>query len=274
MKKTAFKYQIFIPGGNDTALVIGLEKDRHQRRIINDFIMEKHGNIEQVGFINPDKKNPELIMAGGEFCGNATRSAAWYYLSGSQGEIKIKVSGVKTWLKAGVDGKAEAWAQMPVASTFDHIAHPRSGEHIVEMEGITHLIIDPEESKKYLLSDKKLQDSAFDLLDFYSLLKQPAAGVLFLEQVGGTLKMHPCVYVSAIDKMFYETACCSGTTAVGLLTASKKRTSREISVVQPSGHMIKASIICYNEKIEEARISGPIVTDGKIFKEVIRDGCL
>ncbi len=75
MKK--YNYKIYIPSGNPTALVIGIEKDLEKRKEINNAIMSKYDFIEQVGFINPN--NPELIMAGGEFCGNATRCAINYY---------------------------------------------------------------------------------------------------------------------------------------------------------------------------------------------------
>ena len=73
------KYAICRPGGNDTALVYGSDYTQEQKKCINDAIMKKHSNVEQVGFIDFNKK-PELQMAGGEFCGNATRSAANLYL--------------------------------------------------------------------------------------------------------------------------------------------------------------------------------------------------
>ena len=74
--------------------------------------MKKHTNIEQVGFIN-NKGKKELQMAGGEFCGNATRSAAYNYLKGTQGKIQICVNS-KDKITAGVDKNKNAWSEIPL----------------------------------------------------------------------------------------------------------------------------------------------------------------
>ena len=104
MKKdeNQINYRIYIPSGNPTALVIGIIDDFEKRKEINDALMNKYDFIEQVGFINDDINNPELLMAGGEFCGNATRSAIKYYLKDKPKEIKIKVSGVKNKISGGI----------------------------------------------------------------------------------------------------------------------------------------------------------------------------
>ena len=75
------KYKIFNPSGNITALVIGDNFTTEQRRIINDEIMSKEKDVEQVGFVSEFEK--KLTMAGGEFCGNATRCAAKFYMQQS-----------------------------------------------------------------------------------------------------------------------------------------------------------------------------------------------
>ena len=63
---------------------INVDIEMNEKKI-NDFIMKKHKNVEQVGFININGIK-ELQMAGGEFCENATRSAAYSYLNGKQGK--------------------------------------------------------------------------------------------------------------------------------------------------------------------------------------------
>ena len=69
--------------------------------------MNKYDFVEQVGFLNISK--PELLMAGGEFCLNATRCAVYNYLNGKEGNIKISVSGVKDIIKGFIlsNGKVE-----------------------------------------------------------------------------------------------------------------------------------------------------------------------
>ena len=48
--KYEVKYVIAVPGGNDTALVYGTDYTPEQKKKINDAIMAKHSNVEQVGF--------------------------------------------------------------------------------------------------------------------------------------------------------------------------------------------------------------------------------
>ena len=72
------RYQIFDPSGNITALVEGDRFTPEERIRINDAIMAKHADVEQVGFLSTG--TPEMTMAGGEFCGNATRSSILAYL--------------------------------------------------------------------------------------------------------------------------------------------------------------------------------------------------
>ena len=71
------KFKIYNPAGNITALVIGDKYSLEERKIINNKIMSEDSRIEQVGFVSETEKR--LTMAGGEFCGNATRSAILYY---------------------------------------------------------------------------------------------------------------------------------------------------------------------------------------------------
>ena len=65
------EYIIYNPAGNITALVLGDEYNSEQRKLINNAIMEREKRVELVGFLS--QKDKKLTMAGGEFCGNATR---------------------------------------------------------------------------------------------------------------------------------------------------------------------------------------------------------
>ena len=61
-------YKIFNPAGNITALVIGDEYNLEQRRLINNLIMKKETEVEQVGFISQNKrkltKKPSRVKHG------------------------------------------------------------------------------------------------------------------------------------------------------------------------------------------------------------------
>lgn len=156
-----FEYTILRPGGNDTALVVGIERDLKRRKQINDAIMAKHVNVEQVGFVSGSEEEPELMMAGGEFCGNATRSAAWLLLDGKPGELTMIVSGVDIKLHAGVRDNREAFAQMPIYQKPEKIQRLPDGNMFVEMKGIVHVV---SEDPSFSSDPDKFKKQAFEYL--------------------------------------------------------------------------------------------------------------
>jgi diaminopimelate epimerase len=199
-----YQYQIFIPGGNKTALVLGidgLEDNSALRKAIQDKILAKHeydvdGEVEQVGFVSIDKTAPQLIMTGGEFCGNATRSAAAYYLSESQsGNIEIKVSGTGKPVKAGLSSmgkQLDAWAEMPLFENLSQAVIPlSSGLYWVSIEGISHLIVPQEQSAPYLSKILSCENKNEQINIAIQFLKQTieensfspgkACGIMFLD---------------------------------------------------------------------------------------------
>jgi len=286
MKK--YIYKVFIPGGNKTALVLGiddLEQNKPLRKEIEQAIFAKHendpdGKVEQVGFV--DKVVPRLLMAGGEFCGNATRSAVMHYLDGCENTIEIAVSGTNQKLSAGIDKNGEVFAQMPLLDSLDTaIIHIKGGLFWVVIEGISHLIVPQLQSIPYLSSIYAC-NSEEDQLDIaVSLLSKTlaenalaigeACGVIFLEEVADTLKMHPFVQVGAIaedNKPHYETACGSGAICVGLVSAAFRGKDAlcgqtlSLPLLQPSGEIIKAEIKCGKTGSMTGQISGAVIYKG------------
>lgn len=249
-------YSILRPGGNNTGLVVGVENDPIKRKEINDAIMVKHPNVEQVGFVNLDPNDAELMMAGGEFCGNATRSTAWLALKGKPGEILIKVSGVGSRLKAGVDEQGNAWAQMPIYPKLSSISFPDRDIALIEMEGITHIVMDdiyPD------ATEEEFKSVAMQILQRFGLDKSvSASGVMFLTRTEQGVSLRPVVWVRDIKTLFYETACGSGTAAIGLLEAFNQRESINLPVTQPTGMQINIMIDFDGNQFNDAVISGPV----------------
>lgn len=281
-----YEYQIFVPGGNKTALVLGidgLEDDFRLRKNIQDMILEKHkndedGEVEQVGFVSMGSSAPRLIMTGGEFCGNATRSAAMYYcLTRECKEVEITVSGTSRPLKAGANSSSEAWAQMPVHDDLvSAITTTGSGLYWVTIEGISHLIV-PQMQSVHCLSeifkcDNKSEqiDIALSFLrkatDGNSLARGKACGIIFLENIADSLKMHPFVSIETSGTAYYETGCGSGAICVGLVSSMLHGDSISIPLLQPSGKIIKAEVKRHANGKVEGRISGCIEI-GKIYEE-------
>ena len=252
------KYLNFVPGGNDTAFVFGLEFTNEEKKIINDKIMRDSPNVEQVGFLG-DRDNPELVMAGGEFCGNATRSAAFYYLDGKDGEITLKVNS-KDYIKAGVKDK-KAWCEIPLKKSGKIVEKINDNIYKVNMEGMTTLVVLENEASKYLVDKDNLKSQAKELMAEYELLDSEAVGVMFLENINGTLKINPIVWVNSIDTLFYETACGSGTTATAIVKSFINKKGLTLDVLQPSSHVITASISLDENGISNAVISGNVFVE-------------
>ena len=282
-----YQYQIFVPGGNKTALVFGidgLESDTALRKTIQDKILAKHehdadGEVEQVGFVSLDKSAPELLMTGGEFCGNATRSAAAYYFQESRsGDAAIKVSGTQKPVKAGLSSNGHsskgtqlaAWAEMPLIEDLSSAIIPlKDGLHWVSIEGISHLVIPQEQSAPFLAKILSCDNKAAQINVAIELLKRTikenflpvgkAYGIMFLENVTDTLKMHPFVHVVSADTTYYETACGSGAICVGLASCFLSGKSVNLPLLQPSGKIIRAEVECSDSgTITKGRISGEI----------------
>ena len=260
MKKKV-RYQVFVPGGNDTAFVFGTDYTKNERKYINDIIMKDNPNVEQVGFLG-DVDSPELVMAGGEFCGNATRSAAYYYLKGKDGSLKLKVN-EKDFINAGVtDG--QAWCEIPLILDRDIIEQVDDDIYKIEMKGMTTIAIREQVAKKYVENLDTIKEEAMKFIESYNLKQCEAVGVMFLERKDDIIKINPVVWVNAIDTLFYETACGSGTTATAIVESFISKKNQSINVLQPSGHVITATINLDGKRAKKAVINGNIYTNDDI----------
>lgn len=254
---TSYSFAIMRPGGNDTALVMGVIRDGALRKEVNDALLGIYKNVEQVGFVNLDPSSPELVMAGGEFCGNATRSTAWLALDGKPGQVNIKVSGVKDKLKAGVTPNGEAFAQMPIYADISKVT--KDGDNrIVEMEGITQYINFNAKEIEGLSTDE-IKEKAMTLIREKNLDRFPAAGIMYSKKEGNYWRITPIVYVKAVDTLYAETACGSGTTALGLVLALQKGESiNDVPIIQPTDLLIKVSVEFDGKSFGYAQICGPV----------------
>jgi len=249
------KYIKYIPSGNNTALVLKKDFTSKQIREINEYILKQNKNIEQVGFLE-NRDNPELQMAGGEFCGNATRSAAHFYLDGKPGNIKIRVNG-KNYINAGVYQDGNAWCEIPLYYGNDMIIEKEFGIYQVIMDGIISIVIQEQVAKQYLINKSELKDIAVKFIEKYNLGNNKAVGVIFVEK-NEKLKIHPVVWVRDVNTLYYETACGSGSTAVAMVEAYLTGENKYLEIVQPSGLSIISEITVKDKNIIKAVISGKV----------------
>ncbi len=248
-------YKIYNPAGNITALVLGDEYDLKQKKLINNMIMEKEPKVEQVGFVS--KKYKRLTMAGGEFCGNASRCATLYYTENQQ-NIELEVNNYK--IKAGVDKKNKVWCEIPIEQY--KIIKINENIYKVILKGITILVV--ENATNY----KNVKQDARELIQKYNL-KDDAVGVMFVERIKKHIKIYPIVWVRMIDTLFFENACGSGTVAISMLESWLTQKTNKYAIKQPSGDFLETEITIKNNSIVKAILKGKITTDNKIRKVII-----
>lgn len=231
------------PAGNITILVVSPVEIKDYQ-IISDKLLEidftNEYNVhfsednsdlvigEQVGFILPYSSEtdtvPSMNMSGLEFCGNASRSFA-YYRAKHFGDGKLQPDGTRK-LQINVSGcdhpltafinidKLEAKIQMPIPTdvvpfTAEELNLNQENPdlkdiYMIDMGGISHLV----------LKNIEATPEKFDRIKNYVYQKcgdLPAFGVMFMDKLSKSIT--PVVYVRDVDTTYFEGSCASGTTA-------------------------------------------------------------
>ncbi len=256
------------PSGNTTAVVFDqlLTSDRKtlNRQLMEQWQVDQSDmpEIEQCCFVTMPR-NPKAVarveMFGGEFCGNATRSVAWLVTKGRDYTGNIEVSGVERPLAFMVkDG--EVAVEMPLPDMRTNLTRIVEEGTLVQLDGIAQLVVtdrfkdlSPRELLQGILKDNR-----------YNLAEQPAVGVSYYDMATG--KAQFCVWVRDVDTIFDETACGSGTCAIGVALATNRKKSVSVDVVQPSGESIRTEAVVRQGEIAQSWIAGKvgILYDGEV----------
>lgn len=255
-------YFVFDPTGNITALTTSAV-DVADQPAAASLIMEAEPAVEQAGFVTfgdtSGGADISLRMAGGEFCGNATMCAAALYMmtNGMTGEasVKVKVSGAAAPLEVRLertgDASFDSSVTMPPAKGLDELklsdgmlqGSGALGLPLVRMEGIDHLIIEPDSGFYGLKDDKALAETL--LRGWCGALGSDCLGLMFLDEPcgGGSASadclrvMTPLVYVPVADTMFWENSCASGSAAAGIYLAAKAGRPVDVTFDEPAGRL-------------------------------------
>lgn len=254
MGNVSLQYSVFDPTGNITALVESDIEPGLQPSVAAQ-IMERRPEVEQVGFVrpSPDGGGPSLRMAGGEFCGNATMSAAALYLIrcserrgaplplGEEETVCLRVSGaarpVEVRLRAEAPDCFHAGVHMPPALSIDDRKFsygPLSGKlPVVWMEGICHIVVGQDSVFWVLLEDRMAAETA--VRDWCAALSAGGLGLMFLDGSVSQRRLTPLVYVPGSGTVFWESSCASGSTAAGMYLAAKTGAPVDLSLQEPGG---------------------------------------
>ncbi len=253
MYMSDISFHVLWPGGNTTALVEG-EFSADKKRDIAARIIELRPDVEQVGFLQKPK-NPaadiHLEMTGGEFCGNATRSAAflWSQKSG-QKNLLIEVSGMQDLVPAWC-ASHDCSINIP-SSIIMGIQHLPNAT-LIEMQGISHFVIDAKTPST---------EEIHTIIEPHKQL--PAVGAIFTHIQGGVISIDPYVYFiqGAEPVLVRETGCASGSIAAALARQQRNTDASEFLISQPSGETYEVSLQQRHNHLESITLGGRIENRG------------
>ena len=274
--KKIIEYVVMNPSNNITILVISDVEDECEYCFIAKKLLELEPAAEQLGFLQyDDESDITLNMAGGEFCGNATMSAAVYYgiLHGvNNGNVVVKSQGADELVNVHIkkNNEWEGIAEMPKPLEISEVDFGNDGKFpVVFFKGIAHVIIDRKVIGSGIDCEKKILDDCKSINDcnnknlirdnfknefenrikvWCEFLNVEALGIMFCDNLDEIKKsqnfnttevyINPLVYVKSIDTLYWESSCASGTTAVGAYLADVTNSNDKIDVRQPSGTIL------------------------------------
>ena len=253
------EYELIDPTGNITALV-RTAVDVPRQPSVASLIMSADNTCEQVGFIsNTDDADITLRMAAGEFCGNATLSAAALYChdngleAGCSRTVTVRSSGCKEVLSVNITRKDDSGfscsysgrIRMPGPQKISgHVFTYNGAKYelpVVEFDGISHVTV-----KRGMIdiSDGELGNvipkwcEELDVAGLGIMLTDLPEDLMTCDMAGKgmfSIVMRPLVYVPAISSCFWENSCASGTTAVAAYLGHEMGSDISLLARQPGG---------------------------------------
>ena len=250
------RYVILDPTGNLTALVTEWGGPEDETEITARLMEES----EQVAYLDPPAERGALArirLMGGEFCGNAAMAAAGWLVrdrlqNGQEMTVPIEVSGARGVLFCRIRGTEDGFegtVEMP--GVLEIRAAELSGMPVtaVRMEGITHLIRESAEPLEKERAEEMLKA-------FAAQGQEEAAGLL--DRNPETGRMRPLVFVRGSGTLVWETACGSGTAAIGALEAWRRGSGTVTVRVEQPGGVLRAEATAEQGRVTEVRITGKV----------------
>ena len=233
------RYFLIDPTKNITALATSPVSPERYREAAEK-IMQKEPSCEQVGFVYRGENGDLCLdMAGGEFCGNASMSAAALFcakaglLPGQSREVSLRVSGadaavpVRVTAKSAADFTCAVTMPQPTRIAEERLSFGKKtyALPVVYFPGIAHIIA-PETLLPRGAAEEAIKGWCADL-------NVKGLGLMLLSEEKQTLT--PLVYIPAAGTLFWESSCASGTTAVGAFLSHRDRRAVDLTVKEPGG---------------------------------------
>lgn len=247
-------YTILNPTENITILVTD-KVDIERQPEVASFLCDLNPKAEQVGFISKDREcDINLRMAAGEFCGNATMSAAAYLCSeeglkdGEERLVRVSVSGTKNPVKVTIHRNRDIYdgeVEMPLPEEISDREFDFDGGKFafptVDFGGIVHVVIEASAGvNSFTVGNVTLSKADAERLIKEKCDEMKAQGMGFMFLCGNNL--YPLVYVPGVGTCYWESSCASGTTAVGAVMRRKSGKEENLKLNEPGGILgIKAA---------------------------------
>ncbi len=247
MKKelNGITYELIDPTGNITILVRSLVAPSDMADV-SQKLMEHEKTCEQVGYVSDsDKCDIKLYMTAGEFCGNATMSAAALYCDdvrlviGDKRTVTVDASGCDHPVEVVITRRDDSGRSHIYDGSVD-MPRPLSIKEetliymgnsytlpVVYFDGIVHAIAD----KPLGLNDEDLKCA---IIKWCEDIGSKCMGIMLLSG-DEELFVRPLVYVTDPGTCFWEHSCASGTSAVGAYLAKKTGNDISVKVREPGG---------------------------------------
>ena len=212
---------------------------------------------EQVGFLLGGGR---MEMAGGEFCGNATRAfglltAKERGLTGKS-HLTLSVSGCEKDACVDVDTDAgTARAEMPLPRFTRRETVGGVSGTLVHLGGIAHFVVSGVKPSEAFFAEAEPLFRALGALDAY--------GVIFLD---GT-NMTPLVKVPAVNSLVWEGSCGSGSLAAAIAQSEGTGGVFERDYIQPAG-TIRVTVERRGGEVTAAYIGGRVTLDDPVEVEI------
>ncbi len=244
------------PSGNITLFVLDPVEAAERPALAERLMKALNAGIEQVGFACPAREGADgrLEMAGGEFCGNATRAFGTFLAkqAGRHGAVHMRVEASGCDRIVGVDADLErgtARAEMPLPRLVCHVEKDGISGTLVHLGGIAHLVLEDVEPSESVLDRVEPVFTEFPDLDAY--------GVIFLN--GG--KMTPLVKVPAAHTLFWEGSCGSGTLAAAVAQSQSLADGEFVRAYEQPAGSVEATVVRRNGDVTAAYIGGSVRFD-------------
>lgn len=255
------EYIVANPSGNITLLVLN-PVARALHSTVADRLLRQQPAAEQVGYLTLAAGKPLRVdMMGGEFCGNASRSAAAYALQlagKAEASYDVSCSGCADVLQTSVtrqaDGSVVAQIEMPMPEAIEAVIVDVGGLPSrffrIALPGIVHFV--------HIVQDIEQVDKALFWQALYDYAKDEgneAFGLILFDPT--QLKMIPAVYVTATDTLYWENSCGSGSAAVAATLATLGKRNVSCDVKQPGGAISIAASV-QEGTLRHLYIGGPV----------------